>query len=132
MAKKGKHSKIELSVPWNTGTGKTRYMNVLSNRCSNIGYFNEDQENTDLFIRERTRLHELYIKEQEKTKRISLILAVVLIIVCVFLLIFTPEGKETLSYIVCGVLFIFAAGAIGYRRIWGKVPFVEFKADDLD
>jgi hypothetical protein len=126
MAKKGKHSKIELSTPWITsekGSGKTKCLNV---------WLHKDRENTDLFIKERTRLHELYVKEQEKTKRISLILAVVLIIVSVFLLIFAPKGKETLSYIVCGVLFIFAAGAVGYRRIWGKVPFVEFKADNLN
>ena len=97
-------------------------------------YFNisaniEDNENTELFIKERTRVHELYIKKQEKTKRVSLILAVVLVIISVFLLIFAPEGKETLSYIVCSILFVFAAGAVGYKRIWGKLPFTEFRAE---
>ncbi|WP_176464520.1 hypothetical protein [Flectobacillus sp. BAB-3569] len=43
-----------------------------------------------------------------------------------------PEGKETLSYVVCGLLFIFAAGAVGYKRVWGKIPFTEFKADQGD
>ena len=75
---------------------------------------------------------ETLVKEQEKTKRISLVLAVTLIIISVLLLIFAPEGKETLSYIVCAVLFVFAAGAVGYKRIWGKVPFAEFKADSSE
>jgi hypothetical protein len=51
-------------------------------------------------------------------------------LVAVFLLIAAPQGKETLTYIICGVLFIFAAGAVGYKRVWGKIPFTEFRADD--
>jgi len=128
MTKKGKHSEIELSTPWSS----YQSARVRGNIISQSGYFKDDQENTELFIKERTRVHELYIKEQEKTKRVSLVLAVVLVIISVFLLIFAPEGKEILSYIVCGVLFIFAAGAVGYKRIWGKVPFAKFKADSSD
>jgi len=131
MTKKDKNSKVKLSTPW--GDNNIQYME--NSIKSSVGpYFNivadiEDNENAELFIKERTRLHELYIKEQEKTKRISLILAVVLVIISVFLLIFAPKGKETLSYIVCGVLFVFAAGAVGYKRIWGKIPFTEFGAE---
>ena len=126
---KSKEKKIELSTPWERGKGKTLGKNVYYG-CDNIAH-NLDRSESEIFIAERTRLHALYIKEQEKTKRISLLLAVVFILIAVVLLIFAPEGKETLSYIVCVVLFIFAAGAVGYGRIKGKIPFTEFEADNL-
>ena len=80
--------------------------------------------------------YESCVKEQEKTKRIFLILAVILILFAITLLIFAPKGKETLSYIICSVLFIFAAGAAGYKRIKyrrkkGKTPSIEFEADNI-
>jgi len=132
MTKKGKHNNIELSTPWGSTQITSSARIIHGNVNSQSGYFKDDKENTELFIKERSRVHELYIKEQEKTKRVSLVLAVVLVIISVILLIFAPKGKETLSYIVCGVLFVFAAGAVGYKRIWGKVKIVEFKADSSD
>ena len=113
---KNRKKKIELGTPW----GETNLMSVCFS-----------PRETEVFLTKRTRLHELYIKEQEKTKRISLILAVLLILIAVALLIFAPKGKETLSYIVCGILFIFAAGTVGYGRIKGKIPFAEFEADNI-
>jgi len=114
---KKEEREIELSTPWGEN-------NILRGTDINIS------RDSEIFIKERTELHKKYIEQQEKTKRISLVLAVVLILFATALLIFAPEGKETLSYIVCGVLFVFAAGAVGYKRIWGKIPFAEFEADN--
>jgi lipopolysaccharide export LptBFGC system permease protein LptF len=90
---------------------------------------NNEQDEKLVFIKERTRLHELFIKEKEKTKRITLILAVILILAAVFLFIIAPKDKEIFSYIVCGILFIFAAGVFGFARVKGKLPFTEFEVD---
>ena len=125
---KNSEKKIILSTPW-TGTENNTCV-AQGGGITNIGSCLNPKE-SEIFIIERTRLHELYIKEQEKTKRISLISAVLLILIAAVLLIFASEGKETLSYIVCGVLFIFAAGAVGYGRIKGKTPFSEFEADHM-
>ena len=120
MQNKKKDKQINLCTPWSLGG-----QNYVNQSGNGLG-----KDESVLFIKERTRLHELYVVEQEKTKRLSLILAVVLILVAVFLLIAAPQGKETLTYIICGVLFIFAAGEVGYKRVWGKIPFTEFRADD--
>jgi hypothetical protein len=109
--------RIELNVPWDDDGN------------SNKAPTGQSEKATSSFVRERSRLHALYITEQEKTKRISLILAVVLILVAAALLMAAPVGKETLTYIISGVLFVFAAGAVGFKRIWGKIPFAEFEAD---
>ena len=107
---KRKDKSIQLSTPWSLDS------NLLRHTLSNYGV-----EEAKLFI-----------KEHEKTKRISLILGVVLILSASALFIYAPAGKETLSYIVGAVLLVFAAGVVGYNRVWGKIPFSEFKADQGD
>jgi O-antigen/teichoic acid export membrane protein len=89
-------------------------------------------ESAEEFIRERTRLHELYIREQERTKRIGLVLAAVLILAASALVLFAPTGRETLSYWIGAALVIFAAGAMGYKRVWGKSKNITFGADQDD
>jgi len=81
------------------------------------------------FLIERTQVHALYIAEQEKTKRLGLILAAVLIIAASAIILFAPEGRETLSYWIGVALVIFAAGAVGYKRVWGKTKNISFGAD---
>ncbi len=45
------------------------------------------------------------------------------------LLVFAPEGRETVSYVIGGALSIFAAGAAGFKRVWGKTPITSVGAD---
>lgn len=117
-----KEGRIELSVPW----GELK---------PNIGHipFNISEDSSseiyNYFIKERTRLHEIYILEQSKNKRIGLILSFLLILLASLLLIFAPEGRETLSYWIGTALIIFSAGAFGFGRVWGKAANISFGAD---
>jgi hypothetical protein len=115
-----KKPEIRLSTPW-------------GNACNvSQGLRGGDSESLNAFITERTRLHELYIKEQAKTKRMALILTAILILASGAIVLFAPEGRETLSYWIGAALLVFAAGAAGYGRLWAKVPGVSVRADERD
>lgn len=83
---------------------------------------------TDTYIRERTRLHETYILEQARTQRLGLVLAFLLILLAATLVVFAPTGRESISYWIGFALVIFAAGASGYGRVWGKTSGLSFGA----
>src|SRR4051812_37200930 len=108
LAKGDEQNRVDLSAPW-LDEG-----NCIIEYSSNAIDSHSD-EVTNLFVRERTRLHELYIREQEKTKRIGLILAAFMFIVAGAMVLFAPSGRETLSYWIGATLVIFAAGAVGYK-----------------
>lgn len=111
-------SNIRLSTPWG---GE-----------QNIGGYIYNESTAHLhnnFVKERTRLHEVYILEQAKNKRIGLILAFLLILLAALLMLFAPEGKETLSYWIGAALVIFSAGVLGFGRVWGKAANISFGAD---
>jgi hypothetical protein len=82
---KGKKDEVRLSTPWGRG-------NVNIQQGAFI-----DPESTRHFIEQRSKVHSTYILEQEKTKRLSLILAVVLLISALVIMIFAPDGKEQIS-----------------------------------
>jgi hypothetical protein len=87
---------------------------------------------TGVFIAERTRLHELYIREQARNKRIALILAAILMLASGALITFAPKGREKLSFWVGGALVIFAAGSAGFGRVWAKGAGVSIGASERD
>lgn len=136
---------IKLSVPWSNALtnimgvpAEVRYIGTPTDRRSQEWLEEQDSRNVVeryseetalVFLRERTRLHETYIKEQERTKRIGTLLAALLILGAAALILFAPEGRETLSYWIGAALVIFAAGSVGYRRIWGKSRNLFFAAD---
>ena len=136
-----KKGKIGLSVPWSSSARNVAYVELRESDRRALGeQWREQQDSrnvmggmseemTQAFLRERTRLHETYIKEQELTKRIGIILSAVLILSAAALILFAPEGRETLSYWIGAALVIFAAGAMGYQRIWGKSKNISFGAD---
>ena len=74
------------------------------------------------FVNERTRLHELYIKEHARNRRLALVLSFLLILVAVAAVLFAPAGREVMSYWIGAALLITAAGASGYGKIWAKAP----------
>jgi hypothetical protein len=134
---------IKLSVPWNdrminsnvfiperrhigTPVDREQWLEEQDSR-NTFGRTSDDAALT--FLQERTRVHETYIKEQERTKRIGMILSVVLILGAAALILFAPAGRETLSYWIGAALVIFAAGAMGYQRVWGKSKNLSFGAD---
>lgn len=116
--KRGRHSSVDLSAPWGAP------QSIYSGTCSQDGSL----DNAD-FVRERSRVHEVFIREQAKNKRIGLFLSFALIILAALVVVFAPEGRQTLSYWVGAALLVFAAGACGFGRIWGKTRNISFGAD---
>ncbi|MEL6515533.1 MAG: hypothetical protein AAFQ69_18775 [Pseudomonadota bacterium] len=110
---------IKLSAPWGTRQSISQ----------NIAYSVDDAKTAQAFLRQRTGLHKEYIVQIQKNKRLGMILAFVMIVFSILILIFAPEGRETLSYWTGAALIIFAAGALGYGRVWGKAGSISFGAD---
>jgi hypothetical protein len=117
-----KEGRIELSVPW--GEMKPNFFGRPFNLSEE-----SSPEIYKFFIKERTRLHEIYIREESKNKRVGLTLSFLLILLASLLLIFAPEGRETLSYWIGTALIIFSAGTMGFGRVWGKAANISFGAD---
>jgi hypothetical protein len=80
------------------------------------------------FVAERSRVHETYIREHEKTKRLSLTLSAILLAVACLVVVFAPEGREVIAHGVGVALFITSAGAAGYTKIWGGVRNIRLGA----
>ncbi len=114
---------ISLSTPWKSSQS-VRMSNVAKCRANNV-----DHPFGQGFVKERTRLHETYIRETARTKRIGLVLAFALILSGALVVLFAPPGRETLSYWMGAALVIFAAGAVGFGRVWGKASRISFGAD---
>jgi hypothetical protein len=83
----------------------------------------------DEFIRLRTELHREWLRESEKTKRLSLALAAVLVLAAFGAMLFAPAGREVLSYWAGGALLVSAAGAAGYKRVWGRTALGSMGGD---
>ena len=76
-----------------------------------------DGPSNQTFITERSRVHETYILETEKTKRWGYGLAAILLAFAFLVPVFAPAGRETVSYMVGLALLIFSAGTVGYTRV---------------
>lgn len=64
--------------------------------------------------------------QREKTKRVSLLISLVLGMFISIILVFAPEGKEHISYIVSGIMGVVCLGCLGYSSIGFKLKFFEF------
>ena len=121
---------IRLSAPWNENLVQSI---ARARRHIPINGMEFDEPLSDIvienFVRERTRVHETYIIEKEKSKRFGLFLAFALIVISALIVTFAPPEKETISYWIGGALLIFAAGATGFKRIWGKTKSISLGAD---
>jgi hypothetical protein len=98
-----------------------------SSELHNLNLTNSNIQNG--FIMHRTRVHETYIREQARNKRLGLILSSVLILSAALIVMFAPEGREKMSYWVGASLVIFSASAGGFGRVWGKAANISFGAD---
>lgn len=72
------------------------------------------------FLAERSKVHSLYIVEENQTKRLGMKIGATLVISAVAMMIIAPPGREVLSYWLGAALFIVAAGCVGYKRVWAK------------
>lgn len=114
------NGEVYLSVPW-LRSGK----NIPLQSISRVS-----RKNASHFISERSRVHETYIREQEKTKRLSLVLAAACFIAGCVVIVFAPADREMLSNWVGAALVIASAGTAGYKRVWGKNDKTSVGADD--
>jgi hypothetical protein len=110
-------NEIKISTPWG---GYQQMGNVI---------ISPNQRIQRKFIEDRSKVHLEYIKETEKTKRISLIASAILLALGLVIIIFGPTEKQTLSYWIGASLLLLAAGTAGYKRIWAKSKILDIKAD---
>lgn len=115
---------ICLSTPWISTA------NVFTSASWMPWHIRESRKLQALFLAERSRVHEVYIREEHKTKRLSMIIAATLTMVSVVIMVFAPAGRETLSYWLGAAILVIAAGSMGYKRIRGKTPGFSLRADD--
>jgi hypothetical protein len=115
-------SRASLSTPWGEGHQSVSW---------NIANFSgrEAADGLTDFIDRRSQVHETYIREQAKNKRIALILAFTLILAAAALVTFAPAGRQNISYWIGAALVAFAAGCSGFGRVWGKTKNFSFGAD---
>lgn len=115
-------SRIELSPPWDAGVQVYGRQNICTQSIA-------DSVHDAEFIRQRTAVHDTYIRETQKTRRLGIICAGVLLVVAVVVPLFAPAGRETVSWTISAALFAFAAGAIGYAEasIRGKGRSISLK-----
>src|ERR1044071_3573266 len=95
---------IRISAPWGA-------MNVR--QSIGRGVRQRDAVDPNHFLPERSRVHEVYSREQEKTRRLSLVLSAVLLLAACWVFVFAPPGRESVSTWVGAALLVTAAGAAG-------------------
>ena len=122
MSEDTRQRRIELSPPWLV-RGNANVIRTIEGsetaRCTRTGGLLSEAADAE-FVKERTRLHEAYIHETEKTKRLGYGLAAALLALSCLVPVFAPAGRETTSWWVSFALFVFAAGSAGYTNIWLK------------
>jgi hypothetical protein len=73
------------------------------------------------FVNRRSAVHETYIIQQARNKRLGLVLAFLLILFAAGIVVFAPAGRQVMSFWVGGALLVFAAGAAGFGRVWANI-----------
>ena len=68
--------------------------------------------------------------EREKTRRLLIGAACVLFVVASLVMVFSPNGRESASYILGAVLIVMALGAIGASHFKFSLPGVEVEGHD--
>jgi hypothetical protein len=107
----GEKPHFEMSSPWGTDAGASMEFKA------------------DDMIRGRTELHVQALKEEEKTKRLALVVTAVMVLGAMLGIVFAPAGREVVSYWIGATLLVFAAGAAGYKRVWGRSRLLDVGGD---
>jgi hypothetical protein len=116
---------IRIYVPWAL---KGHYPLQTLSRINRVSQ-KSDLVDPNLFLTERSRVHEVYIREQHRTQRLSLLLSAILLLAACFVVVFAPAGREYVASWIGAALLVSAAGAAGYKRIWGKSKNIYVGAD---
>jgi hypothetical protein len=142
--KEVKVSTVELSTPWGRENSNSNrcYSNGISIReesDSEIRHGGSSYDNTtniatgildpSEFIRERSIVHLQYIIEENKTKRLALVISALLVIAGGFILAYAPAANRVLANFIGIALVISAGGAAGYKRLWFRSRERQLLAD---
>jgi hypothetical protein len=82
--KNGDGTTVELSVPWNVVDGQHRL----------FAWGDDASHNIDTFIRERSHVHLQYVVQENKTRRLALIISAALVITGSVILVYAPERTD--------------------------------------
>jgi len=114
-------AELSFSVPWDSmAPCHIRFGRDVFNDPDGTGAGELIRRSMQSFVAERSHLQEVYVRESARTERLSMILSAFMAVAAGCILIFAPEGKQLLANWVGAVLFVGAAGAAGYRKIWMK------------
>jgi hypothetical protein len=91
--------------------------------------FRPGSKEVQQFLIERTRLHEVFIREEAKSERLSLGLGSALFLAACLVIVFAPESRQGVANWVGAAMLIVAAGVVGYKRVWGRSKVLTFSAD---
>ena len=73
-------------------------------------------------VKDTTRIMLLRIAEQEKTRRLLIVLTAILVVFGSCLMVFAPQGREDTSIVIGLVLLVLAMGSIGVSQFIVKAP----------
>ena len=110
---------VQLSNPWGAPPQSANFHDLAT----------PPQGFLEQFVDRRSAVHETFIIQQARNKRLGLILAFLLILFAAGIVVFAPAGRQAMSFWVGAALLIFAAGAAGFGRVWGKTKIFSFGAD---
>jgi hypothetical protein len=120
--------KIRLSVPWG-GLRQQSMQGISGGKIHQVSDSDSQEDINALFLRQRTRLHEVYIQEEAKTKRLTLILGAAVFLAACGVILFAPAGREVTFNWIGGAMLVVAAGIAGFKRVWGKTKDFQLQAD---
>ena len=86
----------------------------------------------DDFVRERSRVHETFIRETNRTKRLGFVSSVLMLLIGCLAFVFAPAGREIASYVVGAFLVTLAVGVGGFTVFKLKVPGVALDASSQE
>jgi hypothetical protein len=84
-------NEVSLSAPW--GGGMSNFAVFGKQRASAV-----NEEIPVVFIQERTRIHELYIRQQGRIKMLGFGLSALMFMVSGIVAVFSPPEKSILAY----------------------------------
>src|SRR5258708_19892054 len=96
----------QIVPPWGSGVS-----------CCHEADHEEADQATAAFISKRTKLHETFIRETERTRRLRMVVATVLFALGCILLVFAPSAHEWLSWGFILPLFLFSHGPVAYPTL---------------
>ena len=68
-----------------------------------------------------------YFRELQKTRRLLMVTTTAFAIVAAVMVVFAPQGRETLAQFIGATLVILGAGVAGFSNVLVRIPRLEVK-----